>query len=237
MAESPAGDIERIVVNRLRLFLSDSGQVFDAVRAQVEDPAEQRWFVERAAEIADTGPELPHAQARAMLCPLIACAEIHPDRVVVHLRRSRLEAVLRGDHVHLPPASESTDRDVSLTLSVPARRKRTGMEVRMIVEGVDPYDTKARPDTSLIKFIVKAHMLHDKLVHGDGASLDEVAAREGIGGSYFTRVTRLAWLAPGITKAILDGRQPAGVTAARLLRESRHRPVEWAAQRRTLGFD
>lgn len=233
----PAGDIERIVVNRLRLFLSDNGQVFDAVGAWVEDPVEQRWLVERAAEIAGTWPNLPHAQARAMLCPLIVRAEFHPDRVNVHLLRSRLEAVLRGDHVHLPSASESTDSDGSLTLSVPARLKRTGMEVRMIVDGVDPYDTKAKPDRSLIKLIVKAHLLHDSLVHGAGQSLDTIAAQEGIGGSYFTRVARLAWLAPGITKAILDGRQPTGVTAARLLRESRHLPVDWTAQRRALGFD
>lgn len=225
------------MVNRLRLFLSDNGQVFDVVRAQVGDPAEQKWLVERAAEIASSWPDLPRARARAMLCTLIARAEIHPDRVDVHLLPSHLEAVLRGDHARLPPASESTDRDGSLALSVPARLKRTGMEVRMIINGVDPYDVKARPDPSLIKLIVKAHVLHDKLVHGGGQSLDSIAAREGISGSYLTRVVRLAWLAPEIAKAILDGRQPPGVTAARLLRESRHLPVEWAAQRRALGFD
>ena len=233
----PAGDIERIVVNRLRLFLSDNGQVFDAVGIHVEDLTERKRLVERATEIANTWPDLPHAQARAMLCAQIARVDVHTDRIDVRLLPSRLEDVLRGDHVRLPPASESTERDDRLTLSIPARLKRTGLEVRMIVDGVDPYDMKAKPDRSLIKLIVKAHQLHDKLLHGSGASLDEVAAREGIGGSYFTRVVRLAWLAPEITKAILDGRQPAGVTAARLLRESRHLPVEWTAQRRALGFD
>ena len=54
-------------------------------------------------------------------------------------------------------------------------------------------------------------------------------------GSYFTRLLRLAYLAPDITKAILYGRQPYDLTAAKLLRESRL-PLDWPAQRQALGF-
>ena len=233
----PAGDIEQIVVNRLRLFLSDSGKVFDAVRDHVEDPTRQKWLVERAAETANTWPDMPRAQARSILVALVTRIDIHASRVDVHLLPSHLKDTLRGDHTRSPPASEATDRDRYLTLSVPARVRRTGMEVRMIIDGVDPYDAKPRPDLNLIKLIVKAHQLHEKLLNGAGQTLGAIAAEEGIGSSYFTRVVRLAWLAPDITKAILDGRQPPGLTAARLLRESRHLPAKWAAQRQLLGFD
>jgi hypothetical protein len=54
-------------------------------------------------------------------------------------------------------------------------------------------------------------------------------------GSYFTRLLRLAYLAPDITKAILYGRQPYDLTAAKLLRES-GLPLDWPAQRQALGF-
>jgi hypothetical protein len=45
--------------------------------------------------------------------------------------------------------------------------------------------------------------------------------REGVSSSYFTRLVRLSYLAPDITHAILDGRQPRDLTAEKLLEHSR----------------
>ena len=39
--------------------------------------------------------------------------------------------------------------------------------------------------------------------------------------AYFTRLLRLSYLAPDITQAILDGRQPGDLTAEKLLEHSR----------------
>ena len=44
----------------------------------------------------------------------------------------------------------------------------------------------------------------------------------------------LAFLAPDIQSAILDGRQPANLTLEQLTSEDL--PLDWAAQRRALGF-
>ena len=52
--------------------------------------------------------------------------------------------------------------------------------------------------------------------------------------SYFTRLVRLSYLAPDITHAILDGRQPRDLTAEKLL-DSRL-PLAWHDQRTALGF-
>ena len=102
----------------------------------------------------------------------------------------------------------------------------------MVVDGsaIDP-----RPDPSLIRLIVKAHGLREKLLAGDGASLGEIAKREGIHRSYFTRVLRSAFLSPKITNAILDGRHPPDLNAARLMR-TYGLPLQWRAQERALGF-
>ena len=59
--------------------------------------------------------------------------------------------------------------------------------------------------------------------------------REGVSPSYFTRLVRLSYLAPDITQAILDGRQPRDLTADKLLVHSRL-PLTWDEQRRMLGF-
>jgi hypothetical protein len=55
-------------------------------------------------------------------------------------------------------------------------------------------------------------------------------------GSYATRPVRLASLAPDLLGAILDGRQPEGLTVARLLQECRRGlPPDWREQRALLG--
>jgi hypothetical protein len=48
-----------------------------------------------------------------------------------------------------------------------------------------------------------------------------LAERDGVSSSYFTRLVRLSYLAPDITHAILDGRQPRDLTAEKLLEHSR----------------
>jgi hypothetical protein len=48
-------------------------------------------------------------------------------------------------------------------------------------------------------------------------------------------VLPLAALAPDITAAIIEGRQPADLTAKRL-RDLPDLPLDWAEQRRMLGF-
>ena len=50
-----------------------------------------------------------------------------------------------------------------------------------------------------------------------------------------TRGRRLSYLAPDITQAILDGRQPPDLTAEKLLEHSRL-PLAWHDQRIVLGF-
>jgi hypothetical protein len=50
------------------------------------------------------------------------------------------------------------------------------------------------------------------------ATVEEIAAAENINASYVGRILRLTLLAPDIVEAILDGRQPAGLTLAVLMR-------------------
>ena len=57
--------------------------------------------------------------------------------------------------------------------------------------------------------------------------IDELAAAEKINSSYVSRLLRLTLLAPEMVEAILDGRQPKGVTLPGLLEPF---PVEWIKQ-------
>lgn len=62
---------------------------------------------------------------------------------------------------------------------------------------------------------------------GRYGTINELAAAEKINSSYVSRLLRLTLLAPGIVEAILDGRQPVGMTLQGLMEPL---PVEWALQ-------
>ncbi len=62
-----------------------------------------------------------------------------------------------------------------------------------------------------------------------------MAKRDGLHESEISRILPLAFLAPDIVKAILDGRQPVELTAESL-RRLPALPTDWDAQRRLLGF-
>jgi hypothetical protein len=66
-------------------------------------------------------------------------------------------------------------------------------------------------------------------------TMAEFAAEACVGGSYFTRVLRLSFLAPDVVKAILRGRQPVGLTSKRLLSDTRF-PIAWQEQKARLGI-
>ena len=121
-----------------------------------------------------------------------------------------------------------------MALSVPTRFERVGKETRMIINGIGPNRSKATPDPALIKLIVTAHRLHEKLM-SENLSIGDIAESEGVHHSYVSRLIRLAFLSPEITEAILNGRQPLGLTAAKLMQVSRL-PIAWRAQKQALGF-
>jgi hypothetical protein len=85
----------------------------------------------------------------------------------------------------------------------------------------------ARADVTLVKAVARAFRWRRMLESGRFAMINELAAAEKINSSYVSRVLRLTLLAPGIVEAILDGRQPEGMTLPGLMETF---PVEWERQ-------
>jgi site-specific DNA recombinase len=225
----PAAEIEHLVASKVRQWLLDPGGIYKAISAWLPEPSAQQRLVARAAEIGRQLSEWPPARARTVLTVLIERVEVRVDQVDIHLRPTGLTALF---DIAVP--SQSMLDEETLILSVPARLRRAGVEIRMLIDGTDPFAV-AKPNARLIKLLVRAHRFNTILVQSDGLSFAAVVMREGVSRSYFTRVVRLSYLAPDITQAILDGRQPRDVTAQKLLAHSRL-PLGWHDQRIALGF-
>ncbi len=125
---------------------------------------EQKRLVERAAELSKEWRNLPPAQTRSVLRALIARIDLQATNIDIHLASTRLPDLLRGSSLDLSAASECAKDADRLTLSVPARFQRVGKGAKMIINGIGPNRNEAKPDPSLIKLIVKAHMLHGNLM-------------------------------------------------------------------------
>src|ERR1700730_11458747 len=225
----PAAEIEQLVSSRVHRWLLDPGSIYKSTSARLPHSSTQPRLVARAADIGKSWAELPAARKRAVLTALSVRIEVSVEQIGIHLRPLRLCALL---DLPATPSQGVNDDEIEL-LSVPVRLCRSGREIRMVIDGPDPF--AAKPDARLIRLLLRARRFNATLAQGEGVSFAALAEREGVGRSYFTRLLRLSYLAPDITQAILDGRQPSDLTAEKLLEHSRL-PLAWLDQRIVLGF-
>ena len=139
----PAGNLERLVMDRLRSFFADPGAVLDAID-ETQSGTGQSQLVERGRQVAEELGTQGANEVKATLMTLACRVEINPDRVEIKISRHRLAAFLAGQPIDPTMQDHKSNRgsDDVLTLAVPARLKRVGREMRMLVGNSE---TRRRP--------------------------------------------------------------------------------------------
>jgi hypothetical protein len=82
---------------------------------------------------------------------------------------------------------------------------------------------------------VRVHGIERSARVRSGSRIADLVMREKLSPSYVALLLRLTFLAPDITRAILEDRQPGGFTAQTLVTYS-GMPLAWPEQRQALGF-
>ena len=239
----PAVELERLVVQRLRTFFADPEAIAEALPARRRDAPSRKRAFRAAQDIVRAIDAGGHVNTLHFLRPLIARAQVHLDRIDIDLLADWVVEVLlpgsctieaaSGDA--LPDPSIASDADGSgraIQLTIAAALKRAGMEMKFVIAGMDE---GATPDPGLVRLLIRAHSLARRLAISPGSNLEDIGALEDMGAPYAARLMRLNYLAPDIVVAILNGRQPVGLTGRRLMADTRL-PLEWSAQRVALGF-
>ena len=117
-----------------------------------------------------------------------------------------------------------------LTVRIPlAARKQRGGRKLVLTPGSTVSRSPSGVSSTLVKALARAFRWRKMLETGCYGTIDEIAAAEKINDSYVSRLLRLTLLAPDIVEAILDGRQPAGITLPGLMEPF---PVKWESQRK-----
>jgi len=117
--------------------------------------------------------------------------------------------------------------------SVAAPIIRRGRETRLAVP--PDHQAHAQRDPALIRLLIKAHRARQAVETAGEHSIAELARTQGYSRDYFGVLLRIAYLAPDIVAAILDGRQPVQLNRQRLARMT-NLPIDWQGQRAMLGF-
>jgi DNA invertase Pin-like site-specific DNA recombinase len=224
----PAHAIETVVIEGISHVFNDGRRMTDIVGTGTRAASSLQDVLLRASRLGDELIRANPAQQRALLLELVGRSVVGVERIQVTIRGDALRARLG-----LETRPEAKEGGTEMTLEIPVAFKRRGVETRLIIDGGSR--ASRSPDSKLQTLVAKAYQWFCELQSDGGSSVRSLAVRHRTDPGDVSRMLPLALLAPDIVEAILDGRQPTELTAARLKRIG-ELPLSWAKQRQKLGF-
>jgi alkylhydroperoxidase family enzyme len=159
---------------------------------------------------------------RGALAQLIAGVVVHSDRLIVQFK---------SDHAD----EESDCPDRSLTIpwqKPPSKRSRQILLPHNTSRSVvrpQQFERRAR----LVNAIARGRRWLDDVVSGRVTTVAQLCTRENCSVRQVNMTLSLAFLAPNLVKAVVEGRLPRGIGIERL----RDPPTEWSRQFEALGLN
>lgn len=210
----PGAEMERAVLDATRNLLADERTIMALPQAEAQMILRRSHAAQAlAARMAKVGK----AALRDQLLLLGLAIRVHPDRIEGSISQRLLVAFLDK----AAPAAE--DDGIRLPLAIPTKPDRRGHNLTLVLRSEKDRPPKVNP--TLIALLAKAEDARLQLFGNETPSRDHK----------LERVARLAFLAPDIVSAILEGRHPPTLTTRRLMQLPRI-PLEWQSQRKALGF-
>jgi site-specific DNA recombinase len=229
----PASDLEGLVMNRLRAFFADPSALLDVIGDESECDSGQSQLIERSYQVTRDIKASASDKVKTTLMTLRCRVESKAERIEIKISRHRITALLTGQSIDLTTQDYELlcDSDDVIILVVPARLKRVGREMKVLVD-----NDNTAVDTSLLRIIARAHDIQARLNQNTELTVHDIAHEEHVSAAYIYNLLRLPWLAPDITTAIVNGRRPQQLNAKTLMRRASRLPAEWSEQRTQLGF-
>jgi site-specific DNA recombinase len=149
--------------------------------------------------------------------------DVHEDRLVIRLKSADGEE-----------PSEAASRDViSIPWQKPSSRRSRQILIPHGVPHGDVRPTRIERRARLVSAIARGRRWLDEIVSGSVTDVQQIAARQKCSVRQVNMTISLAFLAPGLVKAAVEGRLPRGIGVERL----RDAPAEWSRQFEALGLN
>src|SRR5271169_2993537 len=154
------------------------------------------------------------------------------DRVIVHHDEIEVAHKIKGEcgTAASIDGEDKNEGQNALRLPLPPHRPRERREI--LIPGNSGTQPR-RIDQALILALARARIWMCALQQSEFVKSAEIAKRFGLSDAHVRRLLRLAYLAPDIVEAIVEGRQPRILTVKLLLKGI---SLDWADQRAAFGF-
>jgi hypothetical protein len=215
----PADEIECVIVTGLKEHLHNTSWLSDQLKRHATDPALAADIL-RAASVDQFDPDgseaTTHTQA---ILNIVTRVEAEKDRMFVSVN---LAEVLEQNEPGNP---------IPEKFEIPFQKRQNGRAKPIVIATKDA----AQQDPDLIALVADARRWASELLESKSLTIQQITEREGLRSGSVSRVLPLTWLAPDITMAILEGRQPNRLSV-KTLRDLPDLPLDWMQQRKVLGF-
>jgi site-specific DNA recombinase len=220
----PASEIEELVVSQFRLLLQSPQRMMD-ILVDIDGSLADVKAVTEASRVWSTAA---HDKIQSLLQATVKRIVVHSDRIEIEVNKPALSRTVLG--VSDDQALPGNNVDDLVTIEATAKLKRCGGEVRLVLPPDSP-GANSREVPSLIRAISRAHDWVDRILRGEAVNQRSIAKETGLDERYVSRIIPLAFLAPDLTEAILEGSQAADLSLDTYLGNI---PDDWNMQRTQL---
>jgi DNA invertase Pin-like site-specific DNA recombinase len=169
-----------------------------------------------------SGSNSAHADDRKLIAEQVARIDVHRDRLIVRFRSAGTE-------------EESHSRDgelLSIPWQKPPSRKSRQILIPLGVRRNEVRPIRIERRARLVNAIARGRRWLDEIVSGAATNIEQIATRQNCSVRQVNMTISLAFLAPDLVKAAVEGRLPRGIGVERL----RDAPAEWSRQFEALGL-
>jgi DNA invertase Pin-like site-specific DNA recombinase len=175
-----------------------------------------------------------HSTEREFMTTNVARIEVHNNQLVIRLKSADADDAIDRDADNETPEPRRNESASALLIpwrKPPAKRFREILlppsiprhEIRLI---------KAERRAALIRSIARGRDWLDQIVSGAVPGVEQIAARHKCSLRHVNMTISMAFIAPALVKAAVEGRLPRGIGVAAL----RDAPAEWSHQFQRLGL-
>jgi hypothetical protein len=196
------------------------GSVSRVPAADIEDIIVKSISEHLMAQKGKPSSAITPAVDRSIILEHVARIAVHKDRLLIQVKSNEEEANANDGHVisipwHKPPSKRSRQ------ILLPHGASRAAVRPE-----------RAERRARLVAAIARGRRWLDEIVSGLVTDVEEIAARENCSSRQVNMTISLAFLAPDLVRAAVEGRLPRGIGVERL----RDAPPEWSRQFEALGL-
>lgn len=226
-----AHDVEALVCERLAALLEDLRSLGSHLPDRALSARQTSDMIDAGVRLAEVIRGGSPSDRLHLIEKLVELVALQSEQIVIRTDTSRLFSALG---LGCKDDAQSDLEPAPIPLECPAAKAWHGRQLRLIIPGPASESNFRHRDPKLVRLMSEVNQARELVLANADQTVSEIARRAGRCRIRLDRLLKLACLAPSTVTALLEGRQPVGLSNTTLL--SATLPLDWADQRALFGF-